>query len=94
MPQTAAVMGPPGPDGEPGFDGQPGPRGRPGPAGEPGIPGERGTSIVSSNCCFFFSKYISDQTDQLVLTKINFEKTRLSSRNMTPQEQLSILTGS
>ena len=54
MPQTAAVMGPPGPDGEPGFDGQPGPRGRPGPAGEPGIPGERGTSIVSSNCFFFF----------------------------------------
>ena len=45
LPQTAAVMGPPGPDGEPGPDGIPGPRGQPGYPGPVGIRGERGTLI-------------------------------------------------
>ena len=45
LPQTAAVMGPPGPDGEPGPDGIPGPRGHQGYPGPGGIPGERGTHI-------------------------------------------------
>ena len=45
LPQTAAVMGPPGPDGEPGPDGVPGPRGQQGYPGPQGIRGERGMPI-------------------------------------------------